>query len=970
MIRALAFWILALGCLAADQPSWIWGASTKPNELRQFRRTFSIVTKIRSANLIVACDDQAVVSVNDKAIGKNEGWKEPSSWNVAKNLVLGENSVAIIARNEDGAAGLLARFEINHSDGIQQLILSDATWETYDDATGSWIPATDLGKHGIAPWGVVLKGKEATPASDIHTLPGFAVELLRNAQPGEGSWVAMAFDAKGRLLLAPQGGEPIQRVTLVAGKIAASETLDLPVHGAMGLLAAFDSLYVNGKGPKGLAIYRLRSTRNDDHFDEITAVRQWTGDGGEHGPHGLAAGPDGKLYAVSGNFVDVPADISPRSPVRKYGEDLAIPRLEDGNGFGKGRKPPGGFVLRMNPDGSEPELYAAGMRNTYDIAFDDAGELLAFDSDMEGDWGQPWYRPIRILHCFQGADHGFREGSGKWPATHADSVPSVVDVGIGSPTGVTTGRGARFPAKYQKAVYAMDWSYGRILAIHLQPEGASYTAKYETLLRGTPLNLTDLAVGPDGALYFTTGGRGTQAGLYRVTYTGTEDTGDAPATVDPKVAAAREQRRGLERWQMESGAGALETIWPALASEDRAIRFSARVALERQPVEGWMQRALAETNATAGLASMLALARAGSAADQESLLKSLAKWPLDTLDEEHFLAKLRVIEVSFARHGIPSGELRALALQKLGRQFPAKSWPINLQLSALLAALDSPDVVSRALELRDAAPTQAEAVHYQSVIRGVKSGWTPESRQRYFSWFYKRQPPEYSAEFERWFAEVGMKPSNGASFDGFLKAIRQDAVAALGDSEKGELAPWITGAAVVPVGPRPVVATRSAPRTFVKHWRMTDLEPGLKTTGRSEVRGKKVYDEAQCGVCHRLSGQGGAIGPDLTGAGAKYSEADLLRSVLEPSAVVSEQFQASLISLKDGDSVAGRIVEESADRIVLLVDPLTATRREIPTGDVKSRGVSPVSPMPESLVDGFSSDEILDLVAYLKSAGR
>ena len=105
----------------------------------------------------------------------------------------------------------------------------------------------------------------------------------------------------------------------------------------------------------------------------------------------------------------------------------------------------------MDPDGKNPELVAAGERNTYDIAFNADGELFGFDSDMEWDWGTPWYRPIRVFHATSGADQGFREGTAKWPEYYIDSLPAAVNIGIGCPTGVGFGYGAKFPAKYQKA---------------------------------------------------------------------------------------------------------------------------------------------------------------------------------------------------------------------------------------------------------------------------------------------------------------------------------------------------------------------------------------------------------------------------------------------------------------------------------------------------------------------------------------
>jgi hypothetical protein len=136
---------------------------------------------------------------------------------------------------------------------------------------------TSLAKLGADPWGNVLAAKVsgATPAEQITVLPGYKVELLRSAQPGEGSWVAMAVDEKGRLYLSPQGREKMLRVTLTsAGQIEKIDPIDLPVSGAMGLLWAFDSLYVNGQGPDGQAIYRLRDTNADDILDDAKLFKK------------------------------------------------------------------------------------------------------------------------------------------------------------------------------------------------------------------------------------------------------------------------------------------------------------------------------------------------------------------------------------------------------------------------------------------------------------------------------------------------------------------------------------------------------------------------------------------------------------------------------------------------------------------------------------------------------------------------
>ena len=437
------------------------------------------------------------------------------------------------------------------------------------------------------------------------------------------------------------------------------------------------------------------------------------------------------------------------------------------------------------------------------------------------------------------------------------------------------------------------------------------------------------------------------------------------------------QRRELEKFHGADKATSLETVWSGLGSEDRHVRYAARLALENLPVSTWKDRAIAEKNSNAGLTALLALARTGEKSDSVDLLKAVAKWPLSSLDEEHQLLKLRVIEVAFSRSGIPD-ELRPMAIERLGRVYPATSLPLNRELSQLLIALGAPDAVSKTLALRDAATTQEEQVHYQAVLRLATSGWTSEDRKRYFAWFYAKpnsggpahvttQHPGY---FVQWFRDVGLDAGNGASYANFLKGIRHQATMRLSDNEKGEYAAWITGAAFQTTAP--VTSATSVEHKFVKNWKVADLSGALPkaSKGRNFEHGKALFTEAQCAVCHRFNGEGGAVGPDLTGLSSRYSRTDIVTSILDPSAVISEQYQALSFTLKNGDDVIGRVVEESPEKYVVVTDSLHGTRVELKKSDVKERVASKTSPMPEGLADVLTEDEILDLVAYLESNGQ
>ena len=148
-------------------------------------------------------------------------------------------------------------------------------------------------------------------------------------------------------------------------------------------------------------------------------------------------GPDGKsIYIVHGNATPLIEGTAPDSPYRNYAEDDLLPRVMDpvATFFDKVNSPYG-YILKTDENGTKWELFAGGLRNPYDIAFNADGELFTYDSDMEWDVGLPWYRPTRILHLVPGGEYGFREGSAKWPDYYADSLPAVVNIGLGCPTG-------------------------------------------------------------------------------------------------------------------------------------------------------------------------------------------------------------------------------------------------------------------------------------------------------------------------------------------------------------------------------------------------------------------------------------------------------------------------------------------------------------------------------------------------------
>ncbi len=834
--------------------------------------------------------------------------------------------------------------------------------------------AKKSGKLELLPKPRVLPGTDisATPVDSLKVAKGFKVELLYSVpKDQEGSWVSMCVDPKGRLIVCDQYGG-LFRVTPPpigdAGKPVKIEKIPVNLGDAQGLLWAFDSLYVmvnSNRMPSGL--YRVRDTNNDDVLDEVTLLKKLTGGQREHGPHAVILSPDGKsLTVVCGNQEPVVSPLAASRVPKHWGEDHLLPRMPDGRGFMAGVMGPGGCIYTVDPEGKNWELQSTGYRNQYDAAYNKYGDLFTYDADMEWDFNTPWYRPTRVCLAVPGADFGWRNGAGKWPSYHADSLPSVVDIGPGSPTGVCFGYGAKFPAKYQDAMYICDWSYGKLYAVHLKPDGSAYKGDVEEFITGTPLPLTDVVVNPvDGAMYFTIGGRKTKSGLYRVTYAGNESVGPLDEVGKPVVATPSLfqgiERRSLSTLLEKSDPKAVKIAWPMLKSDDRFLRSTARYVIEQQDPKVWIELALRETDSQAALEALLALVRVSSDDPQHKktpvdeklkgqILDRLEKFDWAKLTDFQKLQLLRIYAITFVRMGPPDDAHAAKITIRFDAFLPSSNRFVNAELCQLLVYLQSPTVAAKAMKLLADAPTQEEQIEYAKSLRMLKTGWTPALRQDYFSWFLK------AANFK-----------GGNSFDGFVATIKKDALATLTDTEKKELQPILAKA------PEPKTTNLLSNRPLYKQWKIDELnalmDKGL-AGGRNFDNGRKMFATANCFACHRFDNEGGAHGPDLSQAAGRFSARDLMESIVDPSKSISDQYGAVNIEMDDGRRVSGRIINLAGDNMMIMpnmMEPntlVTLNRRLI-----ESVEPSKLSLMPTGLLDTLKDDDVLDLMAYMLSRG-
>lgn len=141
--------------------------------------------------------------------------------------------------------------------------------------------------------------------------------------------------------------------------------------------------------------------------------------------------------------------------------------------------------------------------------------------------------------------------------------------------------------------------------------------------------------------------------------------------------------------------------------------------------------------------------------------------------------------------------------------------------------------------------------------------------------------------------------------------------------------------------------------------------------GRSFEVGKQLFKVASCTGCHKLDGEGQVFGPDLTKLKPeKQSTEHLLRSIVEPSKEIDDQFRSHTFVLDTGKVVTGMIVEETADTLSVVIDPLAKGKPTIlQKANIEAQKRSDISMMPAGLLNKLTQEEILDLIAFVFAKG-
>ncbi len=968
---------------------------------------------------------------------------------------------------------------------------------------------------GVAVLSAGPKGQAPNQASlvtqtvagvQFSTLPGFTIERVNPADKND-SYVVVTFDSQGRLVVSKEQDHP--RILLDAnndGIYESEKVLSDKVRNCQGLWFDGPTMWGScvlveaaaelaakppapGQGGRGgggggaggnrpAAIVKLQDTNGDDVMDTIETLGL-AGSIQEHGPHAIRRRPDGGIAVIVGNnetIADSALDLS--SPVLKDKDAQFLPYFAN---FGQSaREGAHSAIFDWDPATKKFHVFSGGNRNSYDFAYNLSGEAFLFDSDMEWDIGLPWYREVRTAHQVLNGNYGYRNGSGKYPGYYIDSLPPTRDLGRGSPVGVEFYTSYAYPKEFFDNLFEADWSRGRLLYTALTPAGATYTARADRaeFIHGEPFNITDIEVGPDGLMYFTTGGRNTTGGLWRLRYKGagvaTPDMNGILAVVRQpqplsswgwaaieKVkttmganfsaeleklarsasAAPADRMRALLEMQRHGAApnAALLTalakdksaevraavayiagvqgdaqkaivaaglkdsdpvvrrraaealvrmgqspdkpslapaadIYGLLNDTDRFVRWAGRIALEHTARAEWKDRVLKETNPLGALEGMLAWVRTANGESLQPLVEKqfgMLKATNLSVDNKLRLYRTLMYTTTEIKDGL-SSEARQQLNDLVINQFPSQDERVNRELALLLGYAGRPAAIPKILAAIPKGNEKQELqLHYLYALRMVKDGWTLEQ---------KTELAELLGRASKWRGGAQFINFVGQYFDSVADLYANDAEKQVLYEKAPDFSP-LTPQELADIQARQAagrggrggggrggnaspVAARTAGRV-VSRQEMFEETVYQPQQVLDTAAGRKVF-EASCASCHKFGSVGtdhGVAGLNLSSSSLRASKHALLEAVFFPSRTIAPALETTTLTTADGKKINGLVIKEDAQTVSVLTEAGTPT--DVQKGQIKSRGKTKATIMPDTLWESIDRAGLRNLAAFL-----
>ncbi len=703
-----------------------------------------------------------------------------------------------------------------------------------------------------------------------------------------------------------------------------------------------------------------------------------------NGLSGIALDGHGKLYAGLGENHGTPWTLTGSDGVAIKGADE-------------------GGIFRCNLDGTKLERWALGLWNPFGLTFDAAGRLFALDNDP----GAGSF--CRLLYIVHAGDFGYRYRYGRtidhpflsWFGEIPGTLPPVCLVGE-APTGLLQYTGSNLPSEIRGDLLGCTWNDHGIQRFHLDPRGASFSCNPQWLVRGgDDFRPSGIAQAPDGSLVmsdwvdhsYEVHGKGR---VWRV------------RAKQPQTSAAP-----LPRIVRNADESAMDTLpadgsgWDRLKTSDPYLFHAAIEALRREPTEALRQRAI-DPDAHVRLGALLALRR------QHAGLDLLPKWledpdgavrraALQWICEEHlaefqpkletvlsaplsrgtFLSYLATIQMLVAGKpdsnatisqtrqialddGRPPG-LRALATRLLPTEAKAIS---NEQLKQLIgdkdAAIQLAAIRILATRKDDASQTELRRIAASETGQPYSD---PVRAEAVAGLAYSAAAPETQAVLNKvlngtpLIRNEALRAIRGhLSVEEFQQLLKKAGGEGADEKELCEQLAFQTRSApaLQPFASDPLLAKASS-----SHPLPTEPWPAVMEQEGNAAAGRRLFyhpNGPHCYTCHTIEGRGGNVGPDLTQI--KFSKAQLLEAIREPSKEIAPAFTQWLLKLKDGREVNGIDAFEDSKDTVTLIDA-TGARTVYRVPEIVSREPLPISLMPPGLDALVTAQEMRDLLAYL-----
>jgi putative membrane-bound dehydrogenase-like protein len=779
-----------------------------------------------------------------------------------------------------------------------------------------------------------------------HVPPDMEIALFTR-EPLVRNPCALAFDAKGRLCVGmgpqyrnPKPNTPGDSVFILLdddgdGRADARKEFATGFNSIQSLAWRGDTLWI-ANSPDLTAV---RDLDGDDQADEY--IRVYTDLGNlEHAIHGLNWGPDGKLYMSKGNskgLTQPPHRIAPAQFRELWGvktpglPDFPKPVVFTRENYQRHYHDPNddwgreGGVLRCDPDGANLEIVARGFRNPWDITFDHGFNWLGTDNDQtHGD---------KIFSPFYGAHFGWgHPWSFDWAGeNHLPTVPPSGPLFEGSGAGIIFCGIERYPAKYRGIflindwlrreiyIYKPSWNGGRLVPDKIPFDLLAWAGTGRSMERsqGKKFDPVDIEIGPDEAIYISSWGR-----EYGVQYNGGEIANEGRIyKLWPKAAPPR---RTPHPTNLIEGLASHLPVWRVNAQEE-LIRLGATEELTR-------------------------LIRRD---DIPESLMTWATWTLGRMDTD---------EDFFSREAINSMRPLNLRIQCLRILAHRKSWPA--ELNQLLLAPEPRVRLETVLALRGNADPR-NSTHLLDLIAreddrivsyaawGALRNVLPESDRRALL--------AHPNAAVRRAAVLGLLEDDALEKRELTK-LATDTNAATAELAKRRL----DGKAETIIRGRPLPAS-PAPRS-ARRESVSDVLPLMAAA--SIDRGRELFfarEGSGCIACHRLEGIGNTFAPDLKDLGSRADAEFIIRSIIEPSAAITEGFTAHTVTTKDGEEFSGIIIEETGANVKLAL--ANGETVSLPTSLIADRKSSRESAMPSNFGELLSAPQIADLAAFLRAPG-